>query len=105
MKVYFFSIQTDEPPPIFDPNGPLPTPLEGGDSPHFLCCSSQELDTIIEICRKQNLIIARLEEDTPLFRRWAFRSQMIDPSFYNNKHRPTPLYSGDTQYGLVPIHF
>ena len=28
-------------------------------------------DTIIETCRKQNLIIARLEDDTPLFRRWV----------------------------------
>lgn len=102
MKVYFFSIQTKEP-PIFDPQGPLPTPLEDGDSPHYLCCSSQEPDTIIEICRHQNLIIARLEEDIPLFRRWAFRSQMIDPSLYNNKHCSTLLYSGDAEYGFTPV--
>jgi hypothetical protein len=104
MKVYFFSIQTDEP-PIFDPNGPLPTPLEGGESPHYLCCSSQQPDIIVEICRQQNLTIARLEEDITLFRHWAFHQQTIDPALYSNMFRSTPLYSGDAQYGLVPIHF
>lgn len=104
MQVYFFSIQTAES-PIFDPEGPLPSPLEGGDSPHFLCCSAQHPDIIVEICKQQNLTIARLEEDTPLFRRWAFHQQIIDSALYSNMFRPIPLYSGNAEYGLVPIHF
>ena len=102
MNVYFFSVQTAEP-PIFDTEGPLPSPLEGGDFPHFLCCSAQHPDTIIEICRQQNLIIARLEEDTPLFRRWAFHRQTIDPVLYSNMFRTIPLYSGNAQYGFTPV--
>lgn len=104
MQVYFFSIKTTAP-PIFDPNGPMPFPLEGGDSQYYLCCSSQPPDTIVEICRQQNLTIARLEDNTPIFRRWAFHSQMINPALYSNMFRTTPLYSDIAQYGLVPVHF
>lgn len=104
MNVYFFSIQTAEP-PIFDTEGPLPSPLEGGDAPYYLCCSSQSPETIVEICRQQNLTIARLEEDTSIFRRWAFHQQTINPALYSNVFRTTSLYSGNSQYGLVPVHF
>ena len=104
MQVYFYSIETDQP-PILDSNGPRPQPLEGCSPSRYLCCSNQSIDNILAWCRNNNLEVVGCEEDLPMWRRYAFTQQTVDPALYNNQHQATCCYGEAEPYGLAPLHF
>lgn len=104
MQVYFFTIETNEP-PILDPNGPRPQPLEGCSPSCYLCCSNQRIDIILAWCRNNNLEVVGFEEDLLMWRRYAFTEQTGEPALYTNKHRAACCYGKAESYGLTPLHF
>lgn len=104
MQVYFFTIETDQP-PILDLAGPQPQPLEGCSPSRYLCCSNHSIDTILAWCRNNNLEVVGFEEDVPMWRRHAFTEQTVDTALYNNKHRAACCYGEAESYALVPFHF